>query len=78
MATHSQAHLNETDAQETQEWLEALSAVIENEGPERAHFLLEAMIDQARRSGGHLPYKATTAYVNTIPTHLQAKLQGDP
>ncbi len=66
------------DSQETQEWLDALMAVIENEGTERAHFLLEAMIDKARRSGSNLPYKATTAYLNTIPTHLQAKLPGDP
>jgi len=70
--------LEETDAQETQEWLDALTAVIENEGPERAHYLLESMIDKARRLGGHLPYNATTAYVNTIPPHLQAPLQGDP
>ena len=57
--------LTETDAQETQEWLDALAAVIETEGTERAHFLIEAMIDQARRSGSNLPYNATTAYVNT-------------
>jgi len=78
MTTNSQAGLTETDPQETQEWLDALTAVIENEGTERAHFLLEAMIDKARRSGSNLPYKATTAYLNTIPTHLQAKLPGDP
>ncbi len=66
------------DSQETQEWLDALTAVIENEGTERAHFLLEAMIDKARRSGSNLPYKATTAYVNTIPTHLQQRLPGNP
>jgi pyruvate dehydrogenase E1 component len=78
MATNPQTRLTETDPQETQEWLDALSSVIQNEGTERAHFLLEAMIDQARRSGSNLPYNATTAYVNTIPTHLQAKLPGDP
>ena len=67
----------DTDTQETSEWLDALSAVIKNEGVERAHFLLEAMIDQARRLGANLPYKATTAYVNTIPTHLQKRMPGD-
>ncbi|MBA3695214.1 MAG: pyruvate dehydrogenase (acetyl-transferring), homodimeric type [Methylotenera sp.] len=66
------------DSQETQEWLDSLTAVIENEGTERAHFLLEAMIDKARRSGSNLPYNATTAYVNTIPTHLQQRLPGNP
>lgn len=65
------------DVDETKEWLEALAAVIERDGPERAHFLLEAMVDQARRSGGHLPYQATTAYVNTIPPHLETPSPGD-
>ncbi len=78
MAMNQQTGLQETDAQETQEWLDALTSVIENEGTERAHFLLEAMIDKARRSGSNLPYNATTAYVNTIPTHLQQRLPGDP
>ncbi len=66
------------DQQETQEWLESLDSVLENEGAERAHFLLETMVDKARRSGAYLPYNATTAYVNTIPAHLQQKLPGDP
>ena len=79
MATNQLAKgLTETDPQETQEWLDALTAVIDNEGTERAHFLLEAMIDKARRSGSNLPYNATTAYVNTIPTHLQQRLPGNP
>ncbi len=66
------------DPQETQEWLAAIDAVIEQEGTERAHFLLETLIDKSRRSGANLPFNATTAYVNTIPTHKQAKLPGDP
>ena len=65
------------DPQETQEWLDAISSVLENEGTERAHFLLETLIDKARRSGAYLPYNATTAYVNSIPSHLQAKHPGD-
>jgi len=35
------ASANDADAQETREWLDALSALIESEGSERAHFLLE-------------------------------------
>jgi pyruvate dehydrogenase E1 component len=65
------------DPQETEEWLDALSAVINAEGPERAHFLLERMVDLARRSGGYLPYDATTAYLNTIPPHLEPRSDGD-
>ena len=67
----------DTDPQETQEWQDAIAAVLENEGTERAHFLLETLIDKARRSGAYLPYNATTAYVNTIPTHLQQRHPGD-
>ncbi len=65
------------DSAETQEWLESLDAVLENEGPERAHFLLEKLIDQARRSGTHLPFDAKTAYVNTIPPSQEPKMPGD-
>ena len=68
----------DNDELETQEWRQALNSVIDAEGSERAHFLIEMMIDQARRSGSNLPYNATTAYVNTIPTHLQQRHPGDP
>jgi pyruvate dehydrogenase E1 component len=65
------------DPQETQEWLDALEAVLENEGVERAHFLLERLIDKARRSGAYLPYSANTAYLNTIPVTRQEHFSGD-
>ena len=42
---------NDPDILETQEWLDALEAVLEREGPERAHFLLEKMIERARHYG---------------------------
>jgi len=66
------------DPQETQEWIEALNSVIENEGVERAHYLLESLIDKARRSGAYLPYSANTAYLNTIPPHKEEKSPGNP
>ncbi|WP_295400525.1 pyruvate dehydrogenase (acetyl-transferring), homodimeric type [uncultured Thiocystis sp.] len=65
------------DPQETQEWLDSLDAVLENEGVERAHFLLERLIDKARRSGAYLPYSANTAYLNTIPVQSQKPFPGD-
>jgi pyruvate dehydrogenase E1 component len=65
------------DPAETKEWVDALRGVLENEGPERAHFLLEKLVDVARRSTGYLPFSAQTAYINTIPTHLEAKSPGD-
>ncbi len=65
------------DPQETDEWLEAIDAVVENEGPERAHFLIEKLIDKVRRSGAYLPYTPNTAYLNTIPVHQQPPFPGD-
>ncbi len=65
------------DPQETQEWLDALEAVLENEGVERAHYLLERLVDKARRSGAYLPYSANTAYLNTIPVTRQERFPGD-
>ncbi len=67
----------DVDPAETNEWLDALEAVIDREGPERAHYLLTEMIDQARRSGAYIPFSANTAYVNTIPTHLEARSPGN-
>jgi len=65
------------DAQETGEWLDALSGVIEHEGPERAHFLIEKLIETAREDGVDIPYSATTQYINTIPADRQPKYPGD-
>jgi pyruvate dehydrogenase E1 component len=70
--------LHDIDPLETQEWLDALSAVLENEGVERAHYLLEQLIDNARRNGANLPFTNNTAYLNTIPTHLEERTPGNP
>ncbi|MEW6314497.1 MAG: pyruvate dehydrogenase (acetyl-transferring), homodimeric type [Pseudomonadota bacterium] len=71
------AALPDHDPQETQEWLDALEAVLEHEGPERAHYLLEKLADKARRSGAHLPFSANTAYLNTIPPAQEERSPGD-
>ncbi|NDU87127.1 MAG: pyruvate dehydrogenase (acetyl-transferring), homodimeric type [Ferrovum sp.] len=67
----------DSDKQETQEWLDALDSVLTQEGAERAHYLLERLIEKARRSGAFLPYSANTAYINTIPPSLEVPMPGD-
>ena len=67
----------DVDATETQEWLDSLEAVIDREGPDRAHYLLGRLIDMARRSGAYIPFSAETAYVNTIPVHLEERSPGN-
>ena len=68
---------NDLDPQETSEWLGALDGVIEHEGVERAHFLIEKLIAEAREAGMDIPYSATTEYVNTIPVERQSIYPGD-
>ncbi|MGB0128399.1 MAG: pyruvate dehydrogenase (acetyl-transferring), homodimeric type [Rhodocyclaceae bacterium] len=68
---------SDPDAQETNEWLDALQAVIEQESPERAHYLIEKLVEFARRSGINLPFSATTQYFNTIPVGKEPRLPGD-
>ena len=67
----------DADPAETQEWLDALEAVIDREGPQRAHFLLESLTEKARRSGAFIPFSANTAYINTIPVHLEERSPGN-
>lgn len=65
------------EALETQEWLDALEAVLDREGPERAHDLLERLLALARRSGANIPYSPNTPYVNTIPPGLEPPHPGN-
>jgi len=71
------SRFDDLDPTETREWLESIDSVLGTQGPERAHFLLNQMIDFARRSGAYLPYAPNTAYLNTISTGLQPEYPGD-
>jgi pyruvate dehydrogenase E1 component len=71
------SRFDDIDPTETREWLESIDSVLSQHGPERAHFLLNQMIDFARRSGAYLPYSPNTAYLNTIATGRQPEYPGD-
>src|SRR5882672_6616631 len=73
----SDQSLPDIDPQETREWLDALDAVLQRVGPERAHFLLETLSEKARRSGAFIPFSPNTAYINTIPPHLEERSPGN-
>jgi pyruvate dehydrogenase E1 component len=66
------------DAIETEEWLEALDAVVENDGPQRAHDLVERVVERARLRGAAIEYVGPTPYVNTIRREDEPPLPGDP
>ncbi len=65
------------DPLETREWLASIESVLRAEGPQRAHYLLERLIDHTRRSGAYLPFRPNTAYVNTIAASAQPEYPGD-
>jgi len=69
--------LNDIDAQETSEWLDALATILEDDGSERAQFILEKVMEKARVEGVNLPHGINTNYVNTIPTSQEPAYPGD-
>src|ERR1700723_629607 len=72
-----QSPFEDIDPTETQEWLESIDSVMRARGPERAHFLLEKLVDFTRRSGAYLPFKPNTAYLNTISKAQEPEYPGD-
>ena len=71
------ASKDDIDPIETNEWIDSLNSVIENDGSSRASYLLNKVIDQAYKSGLVLPDTRTTPYINTIPPEAEIKSPGD-
>src|SRR5690606_41274487 len=69
---------NDPDPAETPEWPESIKAVIDNGGPERAHPLLENMVERTRRARAHPPLAPTTQYLNAIPPPRGPTTPGHP
>jgi pyruvate dehydrogenase E1 component len=67
----------DVDPQETQEWLEALDAVVAHDGTERAEEIVEQVVDRARRVGAYVPFSGETPYVNTISVAREPEFPGD-
>ncbi|MEA1080820.1 pyruvate dehydrogenase (acetyl-transferring), homodimeric type [Marinobacter qingdaonensis] len=65
------------DPIETSEWLDALESLIEQEGVDRAKYILERLSERASREGTELPYSITTPFRNTIPATQEARMPGD-
>jgi pyruvate dehydrogenase E1 component len=70
---------DDIDPPETQEWLDALASVVKYEGPDRARYILDKLMQAAQQSG--VPVEAggaiTTPYCNTIPLAKQPAYPGD-
>ena len=68
--------LHDHDPVETREWLDSLKAVLQFQGPARAHYLLEKLVDEARRDSAYVPQSLTTPYCNTIPPEREERSPG--
>ncbi|MCC6418857.1 MAG: pyruvate dehydrogenase (acetyl-transferring), homodimeric type [Gemmataceae bacterium] len=64
------------DTAETKEWLDALGAVLQTQGPARASYLLTQLKDQAVRHGVAITFTANTPYINTISADRQPPFPG--
>ena len=67
----------DSDPVETREWLEAINSVIEQEGVERAQYILQRLSSKVTETGAQLPYAINTPYRNTIPTSQETRMPGD-
>ena len=68
---------NDVDPIETNDWLAAIDSLIREEGIERAQFIIDQVMQQARAGGVSLPSGITTDYVNTIPVSEQPAYPGN-
>jgi pyruvate dehydrogenase E1 component len=68
----------DVDKTETSEWLEALDAVVEHDGLDRARQLLTSVVERAQHAGSGPIASLNTPYINTIPAQADEPLPGDP
>src|SRR5204862_5972927 len=69
--------LPDVDPEETQEWLDSLSAVVDAQGKTRARFLMSKLLERARELQVGHPATVSTPYVNTIPPEEEPSFPGD-
>ncbi|HEY6628853.1 MAG TPA: pyruvate dehydrogenase (acetyl-transferring), homodimeric type [Acidimicrobiia bacterium] len=69
--------LPDTDPTETQEWVDSFDAVVHEQGPDRARFLMAKLLERAHETSIGVPGSVTTPYVNTISAEDQPEFPGD-
>jgi pyruvate dehydrogenase E1 component len=75
--SYPQSNGQDSDRGETQDWLEALEAVLHLSGRERATYLLTELRRKAWDNSIVLPFSANTPYINTIPADTQPEFPGN-
>src|SRR5437588_8265762 len=68
----------DVDAAATSEWLEAIDAVVAQDGLARARQILQRVVERAQHAGTGPIASLNTPYVNSISPEREARLPGDP
>ncbi|WP_410016395.1 pyruvate dehydrogenase (acetyl-transferring), homodimeric type [Sodalis sp. C49] len=69
---------NDVDPIETRDWLQAIESVIREEGIERAQFLIDQVLDGARKGGVSIAAGASGRnYINSIPVEDEPEYPGN-
>ncbi len=71
------SHLPDIDPDETQEWLDSLTSVIDDNGRARARYLMLRLLEKAREMQVGVPSVTTSDYINTIPAEHEPWYPGD-
>ncbi|HET7636142.1 MAG TPA: pyruvate dehydrogenase (acetyl-transferring), homodimeric type [Candidatus Limnocylindria bacterium] len=69
--------LPDIDPTETQEWIDSLDAVVQQEGPDRARYIIYKLLKRARQLQVGLPQLTQTRYINTISPEQEPYFPGD-
>ena len=69
---------NDVDPIETRDWLQAIESVIREEGVERAQYLIDQLLAEARKGGVNVAAgTGISNYINTIPVEEQPEYPGN-
>ena len=74
---YNKENILDTDPQETQDWIDSITSLIEEKGSDRTHYIIEKLIDHSRRNGIKIPFSANTDYINTISLANQESYPGN-
>lgn len=67
---------NDVDPIETRDWLQAIESVIREEGVERAQYLIDQLLAEARKGGVNVAAgTGISNYINTIPVEEQPSIR---
>ena len=68
---------DDTDRDETRDWIDSLDDVLDRSGPPRVVRLLNELSIRAYQKGIRIPFTANTPHINTIPLSVQPPYPGN-